>query len=106
MRIARILGIEVVIHPSWLFVFAFVTWWLSSDIGPLRYLGLSPFQRIVLGTLGPFPLWFVLLRDLTHALARSRRPGRGCLYLLTTNRSRDEAEPDAGGAELPAMAEK
>jgi Zn-dependent protease len=75
MRIARILGIDVIIHPSWLFVFGFVTWWLSSDGGPLRYLGLSPFQRIVLGTLGAFLLWFsVLLHNLTHALA-ARRSG-------------------------------
>jgi hypothetical protein len=75
MRIARILGIDVIIHPSWLFIFGFVTWWLSSDGGPLRYLGLSPFQRIVLGILGAFLLWFsVLLHNLTHALA-ARRSG-------------------------------
>jgi hypothetical protein len=102
MRIARILGIDVIIHPSLLFVFAFVTWWLSSDGGPLRYLGLSPFQRIVLGTLGALLLWFsVLLHDLTHALA-ARRSGLSVhqigLSVFGEVSSVDESRNAAGSA--------
>lgn len=103
MRIARIAGIDVFVHPSWLFVFALVTWSLSSDIGPLRHLELAQHQRFVLGTLGAAVLFLsVLAHELAYAFAarRSDLRVRAITLFLFGGVSRFEDEP----AKAPAAA--
>jgi len=96
LRIARIFGIDVAIHPSWLFVFALGTWSLSSDIGPLRHLELAQSGRFVIGTLGALLLFCsVLVHELAHSLA-ARRSGlrvRGITLFLFGGVSNFEDEP-------------
>jgi Zn-dependent protease/CBS domain-containing protein len=96
MRVARILGIEITVHYSWLFVFALVVWSLTSDVGPLHHLPLSPSQRVVLGTLSAL-LFFasVLVHELAHARA-ARAQGvsvRGVTLFLFGGVSDIEGEP-------------
>jgi Zn-dependent protease/CBS domain-containing protein len=74
MRIGSLFGIEINIHVSWIFVFALVTWALSSPGGPLHLAGDSPLERAALGLLGSL-LFFgsVLLHELAHSLLARRR---------------------------------
>ena len=77
MRIGRIFGIEITVHVTWLFIFALVTWSLSSDLGPFRHLELSDAERITLAIFTAL-LFFasVLIHELAHSLvARSRGIG-------------------------------
>lgn len=74
MRVARIFGIDIYIHLSWLFIFVLVAWSLSTDVGPLRRAELPPGARIALGILTAL-LFFasVLGHELAHSLlARAR----------------------------------
>jgi len=74
MRIGRIFGIDIVIHVSWVFVFALVAWSLSSGIGPLNLQSLPVSLRVAIGILTAI-LFFtsVLIHELAHSVvARSR----------------------------------
>lgn len=77
MRIGRIFGIEITVHVTWLFVFALVTWSLSSDLGPFRHLEVSDAERIALAIFTSL-LFFasVLIHELAHSIvARSQGIG-------------------------------
>jgi Zn-dependent protease/CBS domain-containing protein len=73
MRIGRIFGIDIVINLSWLFIFAFVAWSLT-DVGPLRLIKVTPFQRMTLGIVTAL-LFFasVLAHELAHSLVARKR---------------------------------
>ncbi len=73
MRVAKIFGIDITVHASWLFVFALVVWSLSSNLGPLHHLDLSSPQRVVLGVLGAL-LFFasILIHELAHSLVAQK----------------------------------
>ena len=74
MRIGSLFGIAINIHLSWIFVFALVTWALSSPGGPLHLAGANIVERGALGLLGSL-LFFasVLLHELAHSLLARRR---------------------------------
>ena len=69
VRIAKIFGIDITIHASWLFIFALVVWSLSNDLGPFHHVNVSPSQRVILATLGAL-LFFasILIHELAHSL--------------------------------------
>ncbi|HXF35359.1 MAG TPA: hypothetical protein VN603_12370, partial [Candidatus Acidoferrales bacterium] len=74
MSVGRLFGIDIRIDVSWLFVFAFVAWSLSSNVGPLRTLDVTPTARAVLAIVTAL-LFFgsVLVHELAHSLlARAR----------------------------------
>jgi Zn-dependent protease/predicted transcriptional regulator len=72
--VVKIFGIEVRIHPSWIFIFALVAWSLSSAFNPFGMVGIGTTERVLLGILGAL-LFFasVLIHELAHSLlARSK----------------------------------
>ncbi|MBV8150472.1 MAG: site-2 protease family protein [Candidatus Eremiobacteraeota bacterium] len=102
MRIGRVLGIEITVHVTWLFVFAFVAWSLSSDVGPFGHLDVSPWERAAFGLFTSlFFFASVLIHELAHSvLARSRGiPVRGITLFIFGGVSQFEGEAeDAPGA--------
>ena len=97
MRIGRIFGIEITVHATWLFVFGFVAWSLSSDVGPFGHLEVAPWERAILG-LFTSVLFFasVLIHELAHSiLARSRGiPVRGITLFIFGGISQFEGEAE------------
>lgn len=69
MKIGKLFGIDIVVHISWIFIFALVAWALGSDVGPLRHLELDPVARGLLGVVTAL-LFFtsVLAHELAHSL--------------------------------------
>jgi Zn-dependent protease/CBS domain-containing protein len=74
MKLGRLFGIEIHIDLSWLFVFALVTWSLSSSVGPFHTIAANPGTRTLLGILTAL-LFFasILLHELAHSLAARAR---------------------------------
>jgi Zn-dependent protease/CBS domain-containing protein len=74
MRIGSLLGIEVSVDGTWIFVFALVAWALASPTGPLHLAGAGVAERVALGILGSL-LFFasVLLHELAHSLLARKR---------------------------------
>jgi len=74
MKIGRVFGIDIVIHISWIFVFALVAWMLGSDVGPLHHLNLDPQVRFLVGVATAI-LFFasILIHELAHSLVAKAR---------------------------------
>lgn len=73
-RIARIAGIDIQIHPSWLIILIFVAWTLSAGFFPAQYEDWSTATYWVVGTLAAILLFgTVLVHELAHALVARRR---------------------------------
>lgn len=86
MKIGRIFGIDIIIHVSWIFVFALVAWMLSSDVGPLHRPNMTPAVQIVIGVATSL-LFFasILIHELAHSLvakARGMRVSRIVLFIF------------------------
>ncbi|HXP92001.1 MAG TPA: site-2 protease family protein [Candidatus Binatia bacterium] len=98
MNIGRLFGINIRIDISWLFVFAFVAWSLSSNVGPLRTLNVSPLARAVLAVVTTL-LFFasVLVHELAHSLlARARGvPIKGITLMIFGGVSQFEGDPQS-----------
>ncbi len=103
MKVARILGIDIFINFSWLFVFALVVWSLAGNIGPLHALKLAPVARAFLAIVTA-SLFFlsVLVHELTHALVarRSGIPIRGITLFIFGGVSLLDFEPTAPPREV------
>ncbi len=66
--IARIAGIEIGVHASWLIVFGLVTWSLAVGFFPGEIPGLSPLEAWVLGAVSALLLFgSVLVHELAHS---------------------------------------
>ncbi len=73
-RVARIAGISIEIHPSWLLILAFLAWSLSDGLYPDRYEGWSTFAYWATGITSSLLLFLtVLIHELAHALVAKRR---------------------------------
>lgn len=73
-RVARIAGIAIEIHPSWLLILGFVAYSLSVGLFPDRYESWSDAAYWVVGTLSALLLFAtVLIHELAHALVAKRR---------------------------------
>jgi Zn-dependent protease/CBS domain-containing protein len=101
VRIAKIFGIDINVHVSWLFVFALVVWSLSNDLGPFHHLNLSPSQRVILGTLGALFLFAsILIHELAHSLVGRANgiPVSGITLFIFGGVSRFEGEATSAPA--------
>ena len=102
MRIGKIFDVDIVIHISWIFVFALVSWALGSDVGPLQHLEVTSGTRAILGVLGAV-LFFasVLIHELAHSILAKRRsiPVSRITLFIFGGVSSLEAEPANAGAE-------
>jgi Zn-dependent protease/CBS domain-containing protein len=102
IRIGRLFGIDVAIHPSWVVILAFFTFTLATRFFPVAYAGWSP--ELVWGTaLVASLLLFasVLAHEFGHSLvARSQGiPVRGITLFLLGGVARLGREPDSPGRE-------
>lgn len=73
-RIGEIRGIEIGIHPSWLFVFFLVAWTLAVGLFPLQYGGLDGTTYWVMGFTASLLLFAsVLVHELAHSFVALSR---------------------------------
>jgi Zn-dependent protease len=101
VKIGRIFGIEITVHATWLFIFAFFAWSLSSGMGPFGEPHISDAERIALAVLTALLFFMsVLIHELAHSLlARSRGvPVRGITLWLFGGVSQFEGDPQTAPA--------
>jgi Zn-dependent protease len=73
-RVARIVGIDIEIHPSWLLILAFVAYSLSAGFFPDQYENWSTFAYWAVGISAAVLLFVtVLIHEMAHALVAKRR---------------------------------
>jgi Zn-dependent protease len=73
-RVARIFGIDIEIHPSWLLILALLSWTLSDQAFPDLYEGWTTAQYWIIGTSAAVLLFVtVLIHELAHAVVAIRR---------------------------------
>lgn len=73
-QVAKIRGIGILIHPSWLLIIAFLTYVLSTGLFPDQYKGWSTAAYWTVGTLSALLLFVtVLIHELSHAFVAKRR---------------------------------
>jgi Zn-dependent protease/CBS domain-containing protein len=74
IRLFRVLGIDVAVHPSWLIIFALVSWSLATGYFPSALRGVPDTEAWVLGLFSALLLFgSVLIHELAHSVvARAR----------------------------------
>ena len=73
-RVARLAGIDIEIHFSWLLIVALVSWTLADGVFPDRYDGWSTEAYWAVGVVSAVLLFVtVLIHELAHALVAIRR---------------------------------
>jgi Zn-dependent protease/predicted transcriptional regulator len=72
--VARIGGIDIEVHPSWLLILGFLAWSLSDGVFPDQYSGWSTATYWIVGTAAAFLLFVtVLIHEMAHAFVAIRR---------------------------------
>jgi Zn-dependent protease len=103
VRIARILGISVYVHFSWLIIFALITWTLATGYFPTYYPDLPASSYWAKGLVASL-LFFVsiLLHEMGHALVavRSGIEIRSITLFIFGGVSQMEKDPDDGATEF------
>lgn len=103
LTIARIWGIPISVHVSWLLVFALVTSSLAAGYFPGRQPGWGAATRWVLGALTSLAFFTsVLVHELGHSRVALRYglPIRGITLFVFGGVAQIGREPDSPGAEL------
>ena len=106
LRVARIAGIEIRIHYTWLLVFILITWSLSQGFFPLYYPGWNTAAYWITGVLAALFLFLsVLMHELAHSLVAQARglPVRSITLFIFGGVSNIEKEPERPKTEF-AMA--
>jgi Zn-dependent protease/predicted transcriptional regulator len=102
IRVGRILGINIHVDWSWLFVFALITWSLANAIGQFR-TDWAPWTPWLLAALAAM-LFFasVLAHELAHSLAARAQglPVRQITLFIFGGVSNIQREPDSPGGEF------
>ena len=86
LKIGRLAGIPISIHPLWLVIVALITWSLGSTYYPDQVSGIAPLAAYGLGLASALLLFAsILLHELGHACSsraatglRSRASSSGC----------------------------
>jgi Zn-dependent protease len=74
IRLFRLAGIEVGIHPSWFIVFGLVAWSLATNYFPVAIRGLGSTEAWALGIVAALLLFAsVLIHEIAHSLVARRR---------------------------------
>jgi Zn-dependent protease/CBS domain-containing protein len=106
-RVARIFGIPVFVHASWLIVFVLVAWTLATAYFPVQHPHLSPAAYWARGLLTSL-LFFasVLLHELGHAWVAVRHgiPIRSITLFIFGGVARLARDPPDGRTELKIAA--
>jgi Zn-dependent protease/CBS domain-containing protein len=73
LKIGRLAGIPISIHPLWLVIVALITWSLGSSYYPDQASGIAPIAAYALGLVSALLLFAsILLHELGHALVARR----------------------------------
>jgi Zn-dependent protease len=103
VRIARVMGISVYVHFSWLIIFALITWTLATGYFPTYYPDLPASSYWAKGLVASF-LFFVsiLLHELGHALVAVRNgiEIRAITLFIFGGVSQMEKDPEDGATEF------
>jgi Zn-dependent protease/CBS domain-containing protein len=103
LRVARVFGIPIYVHFSWILVFALIAWTLATDYFPGRYPELAATSYWARG-LATSLLFFisVLLHELGHSLVaiRSGIAIESITLFIFGGVARLASEPRDGGTEL------
>jgi len=103
LQIARVFGIPVYIHASWLIIFGLITWTLAIGYFPARYPDLPAASYWARGLITSL-LFFVsiFLHEMGHALVAQRRGVRirSITLFIFGGVAHMEGDPPDGGTEL------
>ena len=102
IRVGRLFGIEVALHPSWFLVLAFFTYTLATGFFPNVYPGWSPAVTWIVAVVATLLLFAsVLAHEFGHSLiARSQGiPVRNITLFILGGVAQLEREPDSPGHE-------
>ncbi|MEN8614385.1 site-2 protease family protein [Dehalogenimonas sp. THU2] len=104
-RLGRILGIEIGIHVSWLFIFAFLTWSLAAGYFPLENVlpGRDNLTYWLLGAVSSLSLFIsVLAHELGHSVVARRNgiPVKNITLFIFGGASNITKEAETPGAEF------
>jgi Zn-dependent protease len=103
VKLGRIWGIPIGLHPSWFLIFGLVTWSLALGFFPQEYPDLPTAAYWLLGIVTSL-LFFgsVLVHELGHALLalRNRIPVRSITLFIFGGVAQIEQEPSSPGVEF------
>ena len=97
LRVARIAGIEIGIHYTWLLVFILITWSLAQGFFPQNYPGWNTAAYWITGVLAALFLFLsVLMHELAHSLVAQARglPVRSIILFIFGGVSNIGKEPE------------
>lgn len=103
LRVARIAGIEVSVHYTWILIFLLITWSLAAGYFPQEFPNWSTATYWITALIAAFLLFFsVLLHEFAHSLmAKSRGlPVKSITLFLLGGISNLESEPEKPGVEF------
>jgi Zn-dependent protease len=102
-RLGKILGIQIGVHYSWLFIFVLLTWSLASTYYPLNYPEFSATTSWMLGALSSLMLFAsVLAHELGHSIVAQRRgiPVKSITLFIFGGAATITKEAETPGAEF------
>ena len=102
LRIARIFGIDIAIHPSWLIIFLVMAWSLAGQVFPASYPQWTPTTTWIVAIVSALLLFVsVLVHELAHSLVAKAQgiPVRDITLFLLGGVSTIEAEASSPGRE-------
>src|SRR4029450_4727698 len=108
IQIARVIGIPIYLHFSWLIIFGLIVWTLSTGYFPAQYPDLPASSYWAKGLVASLLFFLsILLHDLSHALVALRPGGRtaregpqGPPGRVLDGRPRPRGEPGSRGPVL------
>ena len=102
IRIARLRGIDIAIHPSWFVILAFVVWSLAEGLFPSAYAWSGPTYWVVAVIAALLLFASVLVHELAHSLVAKHVgiPVKSITLFLLGGVSILEKEPQAPRHEL------
>jgi Zn-dependent protease/CBS domain-containing protein len=103
LRVARIAGIDIGIHYTWILIFVLISWSLAVGYFPVDYPGWAPWLYWVTSVVAALLLFVsVLIHELAHSLVAKSRglPVKSITLFLLGGVSNLETEPEKPGVEF------
>ena len=103
LRVARIAGIEIGIHYSWILIFVLITWSLAVGYFPVEYPGWAGWLYWLTSAAAALLLFVsVLIHELAHSLVAKSRglPVKSITLFVLGGVSNLETEPEKPGVEF------